>query len=192
MQTLCKILWYFASLRNKASACKGARFQGTQQPLTHRQIFHERNYRMYWQNRTSKLDYFFNIGSHFWILPNAIGWKITITHRFHNSRTRPIPIDHIAHGSPWLSCELPMPHGRCPQEYFKHNCLHWQFAGPYQNPWRPFKSVGPTAQLEDQSRQMLLQQQGSLLSGSHIHSIGHQTWQEQVEGHRGGKPSNGH
>ena len=96
----------------------------TQPALPHRQVLDERDQRVYWGHQTGQFLHFYNSRSHFWIMANEAGPRITTTDRLHHSKPRTISLDHLTHWITRMPGKLPEVDGTSSTRIATHPGLH--------------------------------------------------------------------
>jgi len=111
-----------------------AGFPGTQPEFPHRQIFHERNHRMYQRYRPGKLQYFLDLGPHLRILADEAGRKIPATDCFHHRRKRTMSLGNFTNGTFRLPGLFSTTHGGRTLKPSERDCLHQRPTHPLRHP----------------------------------------------------------
>ncbi len=96
----------------------------TQPALPHQQVLDERDQRVYRGHRTGQFLHFYNSQSHFWIMANEAGPRITTTDRLHHSKPRTISLDHLTHGITRMPGKLSEVDGTSSTRIATHPDLH--------------------------------------------------------------------
>jgi hypothetical protein len=144
--------------RARTPDCTG--FSATQPALPHQQVLHERDQRMHRGHRASQFVHLYHSESHFRILANETGSRITTPDRFYHSEPRTISLDYLPHGPTRLPSKLSEINGTSFTRIEPHPHLHRRRADPHRHPRETPGSPGTStheiasAPLENQSGQM--------------------------------------
>jgi hypothetical protein len=129
--------------RPRTTECAG--ILGTEPELSHRQILHERNHRIYQWHWTSEFQNLLHLGPYFRILANEIGWKISASHGFHDPWQRPVSRDHFTYGAPQMSSLFSTSHGGSTSKPAEWDRLNWQPSGALQHTWTASPDPGTSS-----------------------------------------------
>ncbi len=108
--------------RPRTPDCTG--LSATQSALPHQQVLHERDQQMHRGHRASQFVHLHHSGSHFRILANETGSRITTPDCFYHSEPRTILLDHLTHGPTRLPSKLSEINGTSFTRIEPHPHLH--------------------------------------------------------------------
>ncbi len=105
----------------------------TQPAFPHRQVLHEGDQRMYRQHRKSQLLHLLNTRPNLKILADETGRTIATLDSLYHSGMRPVPLDHLTHGSTLMSSKLSMVNRTSTARFTKRIDSHQWRANPHQH-----------------------------------------------------------